>query len=77
MTGRVTTGQGPRRIRQNTRHFIEIMLPGALDREGEGWKLSVRIRLVHAQVRRLLRAADGWDEAVYGTPISAAHLGLA
>ena len=77
MTGRVTTGQGLRRIRQNTRHFIEIMLPGALDREGEGWKLSVRIRLVHAQVRRLLRAADGWDEAVYGTPISAAHLGLA
>ena len=77
MTGRVTTGQGPRRIRQNTRHFIEIMLPGALNRQGEGWKLSVRIRLVHAQIRRLLRVSDDWDETVYGVPLSAAHMALA
>ena len=76
MTGRVTTSHGLRRIRQNTRHFIEIMLPGSLDRDGEGWKLSVRIRLVHAQVRRLLRTAGDWDESVYGTPVSAAHLAI-
>ena len=76
-TGRVTTEHGQRRIRQNTRHFIEIMLPGALDRQGEGWKLSVRIRLVHAQIRRLIRASGTWDETVHGAPISAAHLGLA
>ena len=77
VTGGVTTGEGPRRIRQNIRHFIEIMLPGALDREGEGWKLSVRIRLVHAQIRRLLRASDEWNEAVYGAPLSVAHVALA
>ena len=76
MTGRVLTGYGARRIRQNTRHFVEIMLPGALERQGEGWKLSVRIRLVHAQVRRLLRDSGQWDEAAWGVPVSAAHLGL-
>ena len=76
MTGRVTTRHGLRRIRQNTRHFIEIMLPGALDRHGEGWKLSVRIRLVHAQVRRLLRTSGNWDEAEFGVPLSAAHMAL-
>lgn len=76
MTGRVTTGQGPRRIQQNTRHFVEIMLPGALDRDGEGWKLSARIRLVHAQVRRLIRESGKWDEDAYGVPLSAAHIGL-
>ena len=75
-TGRVTTDHGGRRIRQNTRHFVEIMLPGALEREGEGWKLSVRIRLVHAQVRRLIRSAGDWEERVYGAPLSAAHLAL-
>ena len=42
-TGRVRTEHGLRRIRQNTRHFIEIMLPGAMRRHGDGWKLSVRI----------------------------------
>lgn len=76
-TGRVRTVHGLRRIRQNTRHFIEIMLPGALEREGDGWKLSVRIRLVHAQVRRLLRDSGEWDPAVFGEPLSAAHMGLA
>ena len=76
MTGRVKTEHGLRRIRQNTRHFIEIMLPGALERHGEGWKLSVRIRLIHAQVRRLLRSSGNWDEAEFGMPLSAAHLAL-
>ena len=76
MTGRVKTTHGLRRIRQNTRHFIEIMLPGALERHGEGWKLSVRIRLVHAQVRRLLRVSGNWDEAEFGVPLSAAHMAL-
>ncbi len=76
-TGRVLTEHGLRRIRQNTRHFIEIMLPGALERQGDGWKLSVRIRLVHARVRRLVRTAGDWDEMVYGAPLSGAHLALA
>ncbi len=76
-TGRVLSPYAHRRIRQNTRHFIEIMLPGSLERSGDGWKLSVRIRLVHAQVRKLIRDSGEWDESVYGAPISAAHNGLA
>ena len=76
-TGRVVSGFGPRRIRQNTRHFIEIMLPGAMERRGDGWKLSVRIRLVHAQLRRLIRGQGEWDESVYGAPLSQAHMALA
>lgn len=76
-TGRVNSSFGPRRIRQNTRHFIEIMLPGALDRGGEGWRLSVRIRLVHAQIRHLIRASGRWDESVFGAPLSSAHMGVA
>ncbi len=76
-TGRVVSGFGLRRIRQNTRHFIEIMLPHALERHGDGWRLSVRIRLVHAQVRNLIRDSGGWDEAKYGVPLSSAHMGLA
>ena len=76
-TGRVLSGHAPQRIRENTRHFIEIMLPGSLDRQGDGWKASVRIRLMHAHVRRLIRESGDWDESVYGTPLSSAHMGLA
>lgn len=76
-TGRVMSDFGLRRIRQNTRHFIEIMLPDALEHQGDGWKLSVRIRLVHARIRRLIRESGNWDESVYGTPVSAAHMAFA
>ena len=75
-TGRVFDA-GVRRLRQNNRHQVEIFMPGGLEREGDGWKLSVRIRLVHAQVRRLLRKSGEWDDAEFGTPLSAAHLGFA
>ena len=78
MTGQATTQQGLRVIRQNIRYLTEtLMLPGSLDRRREGWKFSVRIRLVHARVRRRLRKSGQWDEAALGAPISAANMALA
>ena len=76
ITGRVRD-QGVRRLRQNNRHMIEIFMPGGLGRDGDGWKLSVRIRIVHAQLRRLLGSSDEWDYAAWGLPLSSAHLGFA
>ena len=60
ITGRLRD-QGIRRLGQNNRHMIEIFLPGGLYRDGDGWKLSVRIRLVHAQLRHLLNRSEEWD----------------
>lgn len=76
-TGRVIRGPGDRRLRQNNRHLMEIFIPGGLQRYGDGWKLSVRIRFIHAQVRRLLTESDAWSIDIHGTPISAAHVGFA
>ena len=76
ITGRVR-GQGVRRLGQNNRHMMEIFLPGGLYRDGDGWKLSLRIRLVHAQLRSLLNNSEDWDTEAWGEPISAAHLGFA
>ena len=45
-------------------------------RKGDGWKLSVRIRFIHARVRQLMKAADEWNTEDWGTPISAAHMGF-
>ena len=76
VTGRLRD-QGARRLKQNNRHMVEIFMPGGLERVGDGWKLSVRIRLIHAQIRRLLNGSEDWLTEELGTPISAAHLGLA
>ncbi len=66
-----------RRFRQNTRHIIEITLPGGLDRNGEGWKLSVRIRIIHAQMRRLLAKSGEWNIPAEGVPLHMAHMAMA
>ena len=76
ITGRLRD-QGIRRLGQNNRHIVEIFFPNGMQRHGDGWKLSVRIRIVHAQVRRLLRLSEDWDYEAWGEPISAAHLGYA
>ena len=75
-TGRIFDN-GVWRFKQNNRHQVEIFWPGGLERLGEGWKLSVRIRFVHAQIRRLLGQTDEWQHDAWGVPVSAAHLGYA
>ena len=76
ITGRLRD-QGVRRLQQNNRHMVEIFFPSGMERYGDGWKLSVRIRLVHAHVRRLLANSEDWDSAAWGVPLSAAHVGYA
>ncbi|MDF1791199.1 MAG: oxygenase MpaB family protein [Thalassobaculaceae bacterium] len=76
ITGRLVD-QGVRRLKQNNRQLVEIFLPGGLDRHGDGWKLSVRIRLVHARIRQLLATSEEWDETLWGTPLSSAHMAFA
>ncbi|MXY35254.1 MAG: DUF2236 domain-containing protein [Dehalococcoidia bacterium] len=76
ITGRLRD-QGVRRLQQNNRQMIELFFPGGMMRQGDGWKLSVRVRLVHAQVRRLLAQSSDWEHDAWGVPLSAAHVGFA
>ena len=75
ITGRVASTR--RRLRQNNRHMMGIFFPGGLQREGDGWRLSARIRFVHTRIRSLLNKSEEWDHDAWGTPVSAAHLGFA
>ena len=74
ITGRLRE-TGVRRLKQNNRHMIEIFMPHGLAIDGDGWRLSVRVRLVHAQVRYLLNNSDDWDTDAWGIPLSSAHMG--
>ena len=75
ITGRVAATK--RRLQQNNRQLLEIFFPGGLQRNGDGWKLSTRVRFVHARIRNLLARHEEWDGEAWGTPLSAAHLGFA
>lgn len=75
ITGRV--GSTTRRLQQNNRQMMDIFFPHGLTRRGDGWKLSTRVRFVHSRIRLLLDDSEDWNHEAWGTPVSAAHVGLA
>ena len=76
ITGRMID-DGVRRLKQNLRHLLDIFLPRGVEPSGDGWKLTLRIRLVHARARALIGGSDEWDHDAWGSPVSAAHVALA
>ena len=42
---------------------------------GRAWEAVLRVRVLHAKVRRSLRRKDTWDGAAWGIPINQADLG--
>ena len=78
ITGRMLqeTDTSIRQLKQVNRHLLEIFFPGGLLRKGDGWKLSVRIRFIHARVRQLMNSSEEWNTEAWGVPISAAHMGF-
>lgn len=69
LTGRLEQMAG-RRLGETSRWVLQATRPGALHPGADGLKQTVRIRLVHALVRRHLRGSDAWDTANWGEPIS-------
>ena len=76
ITGRVIDN-GVRRLKQNVRHRLNIFMPRGVEPSADGWKLSLRNRMVHARVRWLFRNAEEWDHDAWGEPLSGAHMALA
>ena len=67
---------GLRRLSQNNRRLFEQFLPGGMEPGADGWRATLRIRLVHAQSRRLFREFDDWPIARLGVPLHASHMAL-
>jgi hypothetical protein len=73
----VFTGQllrrAPRRLAETARFTLETSTPGGLRRHAAGFATTLRVRLMHAQVRRLLRRHERWN-ADWGVPVSQLHM---
>ena len=68
-TGRLAE-QAPRRVAETSRFVTAVCAPGGLRPGAEGFAISVRVRLMHAQVRRLLAQSGRWDRAAWAEPIN-------
>lgn len=58
-----------RRLAETGRFAVLTCQPGGLRRFSYGFKTTVRVRLIHAQVRRLIERSGRWQKA-WGVPIN-------
>jgi hypothetical protein len=64
------TGMASRRLNETSRFVQAVCRPGGMRRSGDGFKITLKVRLMHAEVRRMIRRSSRWDEARWGAPIN-------
>ncbi len=69
MTGRLDR-MARRRLVETGRFVHDVMQVGGLRRHAPGFAVTVRVRLMHAQVRRMILARGQWDAQAFGAPIN-------
>lgn len=63
-------GSSTQRINETASFFTAVTLPGALERNGNGFLAAAMVRLMHSIVRfNLINHSKVWDMAVYGIPV--------
>jgi hypothetical protein len=69
MSGRFRK-MGKRRLGETSRFVEAVSQPGGMGRWGEGFAITVRVRLMHAQVRHLIWKSNTWEPDKWGAPIN-------
>jgi hypothetical protein len=58
------------RIGETGQWWLAVTAPGGMARHGQGWQLSVHVRVMHAFVNHQLERDPQWDWAFRGVPIN-------
>jgi hypothetical protein len=70
ITGALTSETAARRVKETATFFTTSVLPGALERYGEGFRAAAMVRLMHSMVRfNVLTRRTDWDVRTHGIPI--------
>jgi hypothetical protein len=70
ITGALTSATAARRVKETATFFTTSVLPGALERFGEGFRAAAMVRLMHSLVRfNVLTRRTDWDVRTHGIPI--------
>jgi hypothetical protein len=68
-SGRLAS-QAQRRLNETSRFVQATCLPRGLHPGAPGFLITIKVRLMHAQVRRMILASGRWDQAAWGLPIN-------
>ncbi len=69
MSGRLLE-QAARRLNETSRFVQAVCRPGGMRRFGDGFVITVKVRVMHAQVRRMCLSSGRWDAAAWGAPVN-------
>jgi hypothetical protein len=58
------------RLEETSKFVYATCVPGGLHRFAEGFARTVKVRLIHAHVRRMILRSGRWDAARWGAPIN-------
>lgn len=64
----------PRRLNETATWYIDVTSPGGMERFAPGFTGTLRVRLMHAQVRAAMGRRDDWDYAGWDAPVNQAQL---
>jgi hypothetical protein len=62
--------QAPRRLNETARFVQATITPGGMRPHADGWQITLKVRLIHAQVRRMILRTGRWDAPAWGAPIN-------
>lgn len=69
LSGRLREAAAPR-LHETSRFVQAVVRAGGLRVGAEGWRITLRVRLMHAKVRRMILASSTWQPAAWGHPIN-------
>jgi hypothetical protein len=69
-TGRLTGSETLRRIKETSVWWRAVTAPGGLAPDGEGFRLTVHVRFMHAMVNAQLEADPSWEWDKRGVPVN-------
>ncbi|HEY8073868.1 MAG TPA: oxygenase MpaB family protein, partial [Labilithrix sp.] len=68
-TGRLRE-QAKRRLDETARFVQAVSRPAGMRPYADGWQITVKVRLIHAQVRRMLLKSGRWKPELWGLPVN-------
>jgi hypothetical protein len=58
------------RLNETARFVQAVCRPGGMRPFADGWQITVKVRLIHAQVRRMILKSGKWNAGAWGTPVN-------
>ena len=62
--------QAKRRVDETARFVQAVCRPGGMRPYADGWQITVKVRLIHAQVRSMILKSGRWRPELWGAPVN-------